>query len=511
MLLNEQNLTTSFTHHGSLAQKMPVILLLAVIVCVSVISGILAAFGNVVVLVALLALYGMFFILVTPVKWIVWIIFWMVFVITGLAAYFLGFSQLQWLSVLINAALFLPVLFHLLQYRNNIALTEITSDLFLPLIFVFFLICSTLLDKPQLSDFVYSSRHYLLMWPLMLVFMFGVVQYEVIERLWKMLLIVAVMQLPMAIYQYLFVSKENKRLSPWDAVVGTFNGRIEGGGDSAAMAIMLLIVILTAIALWRGNYLKNYWMALVVVSGIGTIALAEVKAAVLLLPIVIGLYYRKELLRRPMESLAVMFGAVVLVVGILTAYQQIHYSSVQRSVYSKVQFNSTYDRIMESINPEAESSGGRQIGRVNHLITWWDNNILSGDIQHSLLGYGMGATHSSKVGAGEIASRFYHQVTNTTSVILLWETGILGHTLFVLILLLAARTSESLSQNESIPEIHRIFLRVAAIGLLLLTITLPYKNFHLYSNPIQFLMMMMLGQAAYWSRYVKKLHRDTIN
>ena len=90
MLLNEQNLTTSFTHHGSLAQKMPVILLLAVIVCVSVISGILAAFGNVVVLVALLALYGMFFILVTPVKWIVWIIFWMVFVITGLTAYFWG-------------------------------------------------------------------------------------------------------------------------------------------------------------------------------------------------------------------------------------------------------------------------------------------------------------------------------------------------------------------------------------------------------------------------------------
>lgn len=507
--MKELNLITSHAGHNALAQKLPVFLLLVVISCVSIISGILAAFGNVVILIALLALYGIFFILVTPVKWIVWIIFWLVFVITGMTAYFLGFSQLQWLSVLISAALLLPVLFHLLQYRNNISLTEISSDLFLPLAFILFLICSTFLDKPQLSDFVYSSRHYLLMWPLMLVFMFGIIHHEVIEKLWKMLLFVAILQLPMAIYQYLFVSKENKRLSPWDAVVGTFNGRIEGGGDSAAMAIMLLIAILTAIALWRGNYLKNNLMALVVITGLGTIALAEVKAAVLLLPLVIGLYYRKELLKKPMESLVVMVGAVILVIGILAAYQQIHYSSVQQGVYSKTQFNSTYDRIMESINPEAESSGGRQIGRVNHLVTWWDNNILSGDVQHSLLGYGMGATHSSKVGAGEIASRFYHQVNNTTSVILLWETGILGHTLFVLILLFAARTSELMSRNEGIPEIHRIFLRVGAIGLLLLTITLPYKNFHLYSNPIQFLMMMMLGQAAYWSRF-KKIHRDAI-
>jgi ABC-type multidrug transport system fused ATPase/permease subunit len=314
----------------------------------------------------------------------------------------------------------------------------------------------------------------------------------------------------MALYQYFFVSKANARLSPWDAVVGTFSGKIEGGGESAAMAIMLLIANLTAIALWRQGYLKKRWAILIIITGLGTMALAEVKAVVMLLPIVIGLYYRKELLRKPIESIVVMIGAVLLVGGILTAYQQIHYSVNQRNINSKVQLDSIYERIMEAINPEAESSGGRQIGRVNQLITWWDTTVSRGDLQHSLLGYGMGATHSSKVGAGEIASRFYHQVNNTTSVILLWESGLVGHVLFVLILLFAARTSESMSRNENIPEIHCIFLRIGSIGLLLLAITLPYKNFHLYSHPIQFLMMMMLGQAAYWSRYVKKLHDTAI-
>ncbi len=509
--MKELDSAISHAQYSSRSQRMPATLLLIVIMFVSVISGTFAAFGNVTILVALLALYGIFFILVAPVVWIIWIIFWLMFLVTGPTAYFLGFSQLQWLSILMGAALFLPVILHLLQQKTSIALTSISSDFLLPLAFIFFLVCSSFADKPQLSDFVYSSRHYLLMWPLMLVFMYGIVQHELLEKLWKMLLFIAILQFPMAIYQYFFVSKANARLSPWDAVVGTFNGKIEGGGESAAMAVMLLIANLVAIALWRKGYLKGRWVILVVLAGLGTMALAEVKAVVMLLPIVIGLYYRKELLRKPIESIVVMIGAILLVGGILTAYQQIHYSIVQKNVYSKVQLDSIYERIMESINPEAESGGGRQIGRINHLVTWWDTNVLSGDLQHSLIGYGMGATHSSKVGAGEIASRFYHQVNNTTSVILLWETGIVGHTLFVLILLFAARTSESLSQNENIPEIHCVFLRVGAIGLLLLVITLPYKNFHLYSSPIQFLMMMMLGQAAYWSRYVKKLHSDAIN
>lgn len=503
----------SIISHGegsSRSHRIPLVLLLIVIMFISIISGTFAAFGNVIILIALLAVYGIFFILAAPVVWIVWMIFWLIFLITGPTGYFLGFTQLQWLSVLMSAALLLPVILHLLQHKTNIALTSISSDLLLPLAFVLFLMGSTFADRPQLSDFVYSSRHYLLMWPLMLVFMFGIVRHEVLEKLWKMLLFIAILQFPMSIYQYFFVSKANARLSPWDAVVGTFSGKIEGGGESAAMAVMLLIANLTAIALWRQGYLKGRWAILIITAGLGTMALAEVKAVVMLLPIAIGLYYRKELLRKPIESIVVMIGAVLLVGGILTAYQQIHYSIIQKNVYSKVQFDSTYERIMEALNPEAESAEGRQIGRINHLVTWWNTNVLSGDLQHSLIGYGMGATHSSKIGAGEIASRFYHQVNNTTSVILLWESGFVGHVLFVLILLFAARSSELMSRNENIPEIHCIFLRVGTIGLLLLAITLPYKNFHLYSHPIQFLMMMMLGQAAYWSRYVKKLHGTAI-
>jgi hypothetical protein len=74
--------------------------------------------------------------------------------------------------------------------------------------------------------------------------------------------------------------------------------------------------------------------------------------------------------------------------------------------------------------------------------------------------------------------------------------------IFLLILLSGAWTSGQIAKNECIPEAHRILLRVGEVGLFLLIMTLPYKSIHFYSNPIQFLMMLMLGQAAYWSRFV---------
>ncbi len=490
------------SNNDSLSKVLTLVLLLIGVLFLSVLSGILAASGNVILLIALLAVYGLFFVLAMPIAWTVWIIFWAIFLITGPSAYFLRFTQLQWLAVLVSAALLLPMLPHLLRSRISILSATISSDLFWPGIFLLLLAFSTVISNPQLSDFVNASRHYLLMWPLMLVFMFGLVRQEMLVQLWRALMIIAILQLPMALYQYFFVAQKKARNSAWDAVIGTFHGNIQGGGDSAAMAIMLLIAMLLAIALWRGGKLRGVWMALVLVSGLVTMGLAEVKASVMLLPVVVGLYYRKELLQRPIEAIVVLVGAILLVIGLFTVYEEVHYNDVSMHTFKSDQVTSTYDRVMRALSPDAESENGRQLGRVNHMIKWWEMNVESGDLQHSLFGYGMGATHASKVGVGELAERFPYVLHKSSTLVLLWETGILGHLAFLLILLSGARTSGRVAKDEAIPEIHRILLRVGEAGLLLLAITLLYKNFHFYSNPIQFLMMLMLGQAAYWSRFV---------
>ncbi len=469
----------------------------------SILSGVLAAYSNVILLVPLLALYGLFFILAAPVSWIIWIIFWAAFVVTGPSAYFIRFTQLQWLTVLMGAALLLPVLLHLLRSKNHIQSIPVSNDLFLPVIFLLLVIFSTVIDHPQFADFVNASRHYLFMWPLMLVFMFGLVRPEMLMQLWKALMPLAILQLPMALYQYFFVVKKSTRLSPWDAVVGTFPGDISGSGDSAGMAIMLLIAIMVAIALWRGSKLHGVWVILVVLAALVTLTLAEVKAPIMLLPVMIVLYYRRELLQRPVESIAIVVAAFMVVGGLFLMYEKLHYNDRPALIYNNSnQPSSTYEYVVRALSPDNESKDLGQLGRTTHLVKWWEINVKSGDLQHSLFGYGMGATADTRIGVGELVNRFPYQINISSSVVLLWETGILGHLIFLLILLSGAWTSGRIAKNECIPETHRILLRVGEVGLFLLIMTLPYKNIHFYSNPIQFLMMLMLGQAAYWSRFV---------
>ncbi len=480
------------------SRVLTIVLMWIGILFMSVLSGVIAATGNLYLIIILLALFGSFFILAAPVAWIIWIIFWAAFLITGPTAYFLKYTQFQWLTTLMSVMLMFPVLRHLLfGNKNSVLSTPISNYLFWPVIFLLLVAFSTVIDQPKLSEFVNASRHYFLMWPLMLVFMLGLVRQEMVAQLWKALIIVAILQLPMALYQYFVVAQKRAGFAPWDAVIGTFHGNIEGGGESAGMGIMLLIAMLTAIALWRGGKLNGVWVALVVAAGLGTMALAEIKGVVLLLPVVIGLYYRREFLRRPLESIMVLVVVFLLVGGLFAAYEKLHYKHTVKQA-------STYEHILIQLDPELRSSGGDQIGRISNLISWLDINVKNGDLQHSLFGYGMGATFVSRIGAGELVHRFSYQPNITSSIILLWETGILGHLAFVAVLLSGARTSERAAKNESIPEIHRILLRVGTVGLLLLAVTLLYRNFHIYSNPIQFLMMLMLGQGAYWSHFVSK-------
>lgn len=478
------------------SHTLSVVFLLIAALFLSITSGILAAYGNLHLLIALLGVYGALFVLIVPSSWIVWMIFFSGFLITGPSAYFVRFTQIQWLTALISVALILPLIFNLLRSRKNILLTQFSINLFLPIAFVFLAILSSVINQSQLADFVSASRHYLFMWPLMLVLAFGLVPAETVARLWKALLIVAALQLPMALYQYFYVARQDARMSPWDAVIGTFQGNIEGGGDSAAMAMMLIIAMLTSIALWREQNLKFGWMIWIVITGIATMVLAEVKAMVILLPVPIAIYYRKELVKKPIETVVVMIGVFLLAWGILTAYKDIHYST------SATQVNSAYDSIISAITPNPGEDSAH-VGRVTLLVNWWNSNVVRGEVHSALFGHGIGATHSSKIQRGKVASLYEYKIAKTTSVILLWETGILGHLIFLMILLFGAKASADAAKAEYTPSIHRVLLRVGAISLILLVITLPYSNFHLLSIPTQFLMMLMLGQALYWSNFIK--------
>lgn len=480
-------------------KRVLIILLLIGLLLFAALSGAVVALGNKYLMLPIFAMMGLFMVLAMPATWILWLMFIALFVALGPLVYFSHFRQLLWLPPLMGSVLLVHVLIDGIRSKVHDSGTPTPGFVYLLGLFLTLVAFATTIDSPVLVDVINSVRFYLFMWPVMFVFMLAIVTPETIEKMWKALLAVALLQVPFVVYQHFFVASKSTRSSPWDAVVGTFPGDIEGGGQSAAMGITLLILMLAAIALWRRQKIQGFWAGLVVFSGIVALALAEVKAVVLMLPVVISLYYWREMVRRPLESFLALLAAGALVAVLFTGYEHFYYSPMEdaSNPYSQA---STLDRVLEGLRPDFKSKYQNEIGRVTQLVVWWDVNVGKGDIQHTLFGYGAGATQISNIGAGEIARRFPYAVDVTSSSILLWETGLLGHLVFLGLLLSGARLSSKLSGNPAIPDIHQVLLRVGAVGLLILAISLPYKNFAMRSIPMQFLMMLMLGQAGYWLR-----------
>jgi hypothetical protein len=163
--------------------------------------------------------------------------------------------------------------------------------------------------------------------------------------------------------------------------------------------------------------------------------------------------------------------------------------------------------VQNQLNPEevhSRSEGnGVVVSRAARMADWWQRSVRYGDPFHALLGYGIGATQISAIGMGELVRQFPYPLDMTSTCILLWETGVLGHVLLMAALVLAGLNCSSSARSSLVPVEHRALLEAAAAGLIIYAITLPYSNFALRAAPSQFLMVFMLGYSAYWWRFVK--------
>ena len=361
-----------------------------------------------------------------------------------------------------------------------------------------------------------ASRYNIFVWGALMVFLVGVVEDSTIDQIWRLLLAIAWLQFPMAVYQYKFVASKRStgeiasEAPPWDSIVGTFPGTDNGGGNSAAMATYLLIMIVLTVALWREGRMKGWVTAAFVTVALGTIGLAEVKAVVLLIPVALTLYYYKDVLRKPIETAFAIGLSCVLMVGILYGYQKLHYDNIVASPVADNYGYTVWDRMLNQINPEQKSDSNNRLGRVTALIQWWDEVPARGDVQHTLFGHGVGTTQASKIGVGSLVQK-WGDIGRTSLLILLWETGVMGTMAYIMMLVSAAYLSIKMAGNSRIPDRHRVYLRVGAIGLALFLLTLPYKPFAVRLFPTMILMITMMGQAFYWAnRLANEDHRARV-
>lgn len=477
---------------------LPIILAGVGLTLLAVISGMaVAVFGiqaAVFLTVLVLGAASLFF----PLRYIVVILFIVGFVVMGQLIYFARIDKAAWLPFLLGLLLYVRLPGELM-HRNlrNPAHTSyqpVQSNAVVGFLVLYFstVVATTLINQSAPLQVFISSKEYLFLWGLYFVISTGLIAPELMTRIWNLLPWLLPLQLPLIFYQRFYVATQRADIrlgAEWDAVVGAFGGNPDGGGSSGAMGIFVVIAMTLALARWRQGSFKGTHCCIILASGLTALLLAEVKFAVLLLPISIAVAFRREFLARPVAAFFALIAAGLIAALILFSYKaQFSNESIERSTgnyFEHIYKASTDDRFINLQTGE--------IGRVAAIRFWADQQ--TGGVG-TLIGEGMGASRKGSMVVGPAAKRWMFNIARSSLAILLWETGLLGTAAFILMLVAAYFYAHKIAGDpRTLPEERPILLTCCA-GLVLLLLELPYNTDIFYAPQIQILMMLFLGQVS---------------
>jgi hypothetical protein len=316
-------------------------------------------------------------------------------------------------------------------------------------------------------------------------------QYSV-TKFWNLLLVIAVVQLPLVIYQHFFVASNRSSLlggPSWDSVVGTMGGNPDGGGSSGALAIFLVLCLIYLINLLRFRLIRislGIILGLVILAGI---ALAEVKIVFILLPIGIAAIFLNEVNRNPSGAFLVLSLGIVITLAVILIYQQVFWQN-SRLLGSDIHHN-LYRSLEYILDPNYFRSATGEVGRFAGLLLWWKE--AWSDPLAALLGNGPGASRLNSLYIGDIARRYLpFAVDSTALVALLWDFGIVGTLAYFTMLLAGIRTGilrlKNTTSAKDVACIH-----TATIGILFLSISSIYNKDIIYLPQMYLLLSLCLA------------------
>lgn len=416
----------------------------------------------------------------------------LVYLVVGQLMYFANVGQALWLPYGLGILLFLRL--PGVYLKSPFASTNLGFPLNFSLSFYFLVfLISIVLNAPPPLQAIVGGKNLVILWSYFLLIALFAIPFTTTEKFVRMLLWVALLQLPLVVYQYFFVARERKLGSAWDAIVGSFGGNQLSGGASGTMAYMLLLAVLIAICLnRRGQIHRLFLLSVIIMAGI-SIFMAEVKVAPLLLLIGMAVVYRKTFLRNPVVA---GFGATIVVglgFGLLVAYDKTHYADIgheSRDIPELLDNTFGYSLDTRHINLE---SG--EMGRNAALVFWWQKGFLADPIR-GMFGYGPGASRSSsQFAVGQIARKFSFGIDRSAATQLLWEVGLVGFLAFIYILLRGAFLALRAANAATSPASAAV-LEAAGAGLVMAVLMLPYSREVLEVPALGFTIMLLLGLAV---------------
>ncbi len=414
--------------------------------------------------------------------------------------YFPGFEKLQWgvagLGTLLGG---FGLLSYLLKPTRTVAIPPNSGIL---IVFLFLICASAVVNMQSPSQFLYGFKGYVQIVGLFFAITLLSIPNKSLNNLPKLLVLVALIQLPFVIQQWLVLVPQRVRLGSGvvaeDVVAGTMGASATGGGSNAILSILLITAISIVAAGYKRGLLRPVKAAFVVITCTIPLLLNSNRIASLYLLIVFLIIFGPAMFRR----MSRFFAGALLTVFLVAA-----------SIWVTLNLGSRADEyagwqdlvkitIERNMAPEI-GYGTFELNRLGSLTFWWTEQFERPNLRKTIFGHGPGAAREAQdsvLPVKTMAQTRYPGVGIGLTGIstLLWELGIVGLLVVVALHINAYRSAHYLVTHSRTNPYRQYVAEGLQAAVIVFSLSLFHKNFFVFHIAYQTLFFTVLGTLSVW-------------
>lgn len=395
-------------------------------------------------------------------------------------------AKLPWLVSALTFSLWPLAMCRMLQQRTLPAYIPLT------VVFVAHSLIFAMAQGNAVAEVVAGSKRYFQGYGVMFALAFFSVKKHDIALLGKLLLLTALLQLPFAIYEFLVLVPMRGGLEAGgeatDVVAGTFGANLVGGSANSEMAAFLLIVFSFLLTRWRTKLLTTARFASLAVLCLAPLLLGETKVVVLLFPVILLIVLRKDLIKKPEESIPLFIAGVALCLAFGYVYVALMDTKVAGdSLATTLQYNLGND-----------GYGNNILNRTTVLSFWWQHHSLETPV-HLFFGHGIGSAYlgMNNLIPGHVALQYpRYGIDLTSASTLLWDTGVVGFLLHLSLYFFAWSAASKLWAKVGDPATRADLLAIQAALAIFLIFTF-YRDSAVNLLSFEIVIALVLGYLAW--------------
>ena len=260
-----------------------------------------------------------------------------------------------------------------------------------------------------------------------------------VNEIRRLLIIAVYAQFPFALYQLLVWVPARRGMGfgvvPIDAVSGTFEANFFGGGSSSVMAFLLVAAVAYLFKRWLSGGIRFKQFLLFVPLAAAPLFMGETQIVVVILPMMILLALRLELMEKPFRGVLLVGFTVGMTVLLGYVYVLI------MAPPGRPLMDGVYGAIAYNFGDQPYAAGRILLNRTTALVFWFKEQSWSDPIA-TVFGYGLGASYDGEgsLVPGYLARRYPNMgIGLTTVTTVLWDLGLAGFTLLLTVMFTAWR------------------------------------------------------------------------